>query len=359
MRLILSVFFATLLVFSFVAAQEVVPELLAAPEDPTPEDGALGVELPLELRWDVVPGALSYRYELAGYKTWLQKQTQQEKTMWEKEWIDKDIKDWVKDGRENGFLVSQSRSDSFDSSILAFFEPQHSYRWYVDTCNEGQANDDRCDDEEIQAVINAEQAHAWRVKSCRDEEGMDCGSFSAEWTFVYLPLPGTLGDPDGTGISSPLSFEWDPVIGANSYNFSIKPCPKSLEEEFEKEGEPCEIFSFTVQEPPYEDSSCILEPLTSYNPGWSVSACLDSLGSFCGPKADPHPFFIFTTEPDSLPLSFPVGPLYTPDDPATPAKNEEVIPVVSQNDALSWNTETGGRCAYGYHVVITSPEQKV
>ena len=52
---------------------------LKAPITPTPASGAPFIAFPLQLDWEDVPQAQSYRYELIGYADWLQKKPQQEK----------------------------------------------------------------------------------------------------------------------------------------------------------------------------------------------------------------------------------------------------------------------------------------
>ena len=310
---------------------------LKAPVNPSPESGAPFTSFPLILSWENVPEAQSYRYELIEYKEWLQGKTQSEKDAWIKEWTDADIRDWMEDGVQNGFLtVISQQTKNFDSSVLKFLEPWYPASWYQgDDCTTWKKKDenndeklDECTDNDVRKFIKEKQQKIWHVKSCEDTRGTTCGPWSAVWDFTYLLSPPILKTPDG---SLPVTLDWDDVAGANSYEILAGPCPSWMQETGD-------CYRITEKESRYEDDICFFTRNTYYV--WQVASCLDENSQFCGPESSQNDFTTaLLTDPLSAPTSLK-PPLHEDGSPLT----------VSWQDSLSWN---GPACGSFYQIRFT------
>lgn len=298
---------------------------LKAPKIPDPASGAPFISFPLQLDWEDVPGAQSYRYELIGYGAWLQEKTQQERDAWMKEWTDTGIEGWMEDGIQNGFLVTESQSDAPSPGVLAFLEPQHPAQWYQNPNHCDKNGDKECTDVEIRNFIKEQQKHLWHAKSCEDAGGTKCGPWGVVWDFTYLLGPAVLKTPT---VSIPITLDWDDVPGAGSYEVLAGPCPSWMQETGE-------CYRLTEKESEYKDDICFFTRNTYY--AWQVTSCLDENSTFCGPESEQNDF---TTGSSANPLSAPVS--------LKPSLNEDKsLPRVSWQDSLSWN---GPACGSFYLV---------
>ncbi len=185
--------------------------------------------------------------------------------------------------------------------------------------------------------------YLWRVKSCADDR---CGDYGEIWSFIYLLFPPSVSSfsppPGSTNVFIPVTFDWEDVIGAKSYEILAVPCPAWMAEEgcFELPVMPDEGSQHT-------DEICFFTKKTYY--GWFVRSCLDEQVSFCGPESTQSNF---ETARGAPPLLAPIlqEPLFNPDKP-----NE--IPKVSKNSQLSWNGTSS--CAYLYKVRVVREEDNV
>jgi hypothetical protein len=328
---------------------------LKAPTNPTPASGAPFISFPLQLDWEDIPEAQSYRYELMEYSDWFQKRTQQEKDAWIKEWTDAGIKDWMEDGIENGFLAALSLSNFSDSSILKFLEPWYSVAEYQKKCIENFAIDpnESCTDSQFRTFVKDQQKRSWRVKSCENAEGTKCDPWSEVWDFTYLLGPAVLKTPAANAtLSIPITLNWDDIPGANSYDLITLPCPPWGVQDPETDCYSLPISSVELILPSeYQDNECLFTRKSEYV--WGVASCLDAQASFCT-HPDDISFQYFYTSASAPPLSTPDGP--TPlepfakeDAPPTNSATPENIPSVSKNTLLRWN---GDMCAYFYRVNV-------
>ncbi len=296
---------------------------LAAPVNPEPKSGVPFISFPLQLDWEDVPGAQSYRYELIGYE---------------------------EDGEPKEFLAAQSQSGALSPNVTRFLEPQHPISWYQDECknlkNKDEDKDgklDECTDGELRTFVKQQQKRLWHVKSCEDAGGTICGPWSAVWNFAYLPGPPPIDSfspaLEETEVKLPVTLHWGKIVGAKSYLLRLPVLPAILSLLTDEEKESAGLQPYIPNELPntYTDEECLFTRNRDY--AWGVASCLDADGAFCGPFQESS----FYTDLDQPPLSAPhlTAPLF---DPAQPA------PLVSMTSLLSWN---GPFCAYLYNVKIT------
>ena len=342
MRFVFIVLILGVLVF---APQFAFAAIALPPPSPTnPENGAPAIFVPLVLDWEDVLEAQSYRYELIGYGQWLQERTQQERDAWVQEWTDQGIQQRMEDGAKNGFLVTQSQSNPFDSSIVKFLEPQHPSSWYQDECSRQKG--DTCNDVEIQGVIANQQTHEWRVRSCEQADGTLCGSFNTPtWTFTYLLSPATLVSPADrqNNLPLPITLEWEPVVGAQSYELVTLPCPPWKEEDDDCHALP--IFKNEEGELPttYTDPDCLFNRSSEYT--WGIGACFDENAALCSglQELSRSSRYLYTSvSAPALQAAQLKAPLIDANPPLDPTQST-LVPGVSKDTELVWD---GHACAY-------------
>lgn len=299
---------------------------LRAPTIPEPESGAPFISFPLQLDWEDVPEAQSYRYELIGYE---------------------------EDGGPKEFLVIQSQSDPPSPTVLKFLEPQKSASEYQKECAGLDGDPDTvCNDGEFRTFVKNKQKRLWHAQSCEDTEGTVCGPWSAVWDFTYLLGPAVLQAPSNNApnVALPVTLDWDDVPGAKSYELITVPCPPWGVQDPETDcySIPISPHNETLASE-YADTlaECLFTRKSTY--GWQVASCLDAQASFCTHSGD-FPAWSFTTgsldhdgSPLILPAPIPLGPFAKEDTPPEDPADPNNIPLVSQNDMLRWS---GSACAY-------------
>jgi hypothetical protein len=315
------------------AAAPVATVSLGAPITPKPASGAPFITFPLQLGWEGIEPAQSYRYELIGYQ---------------------------ENGTPKEFLTAQSQSDPFSPDVVEFLEPQHPSSWYQDECknlkNKDEDKDgklDECTDGELRTFIKQQQKRLWHVKSCEDTEGTTCGPWSAVWDFTYLLEPAVLNTPAANANPSiPITLDWKDVSGAKSYDLITLPCPPWGVQDPDTDCYSLPISpEETVAPSEYADNECFFTRKSEY--AWGVASCLDAQASFC---THPNDLTLqsFYTSASAPPLSTPDGPTllepYAKESiPPTAPVILENIPSVSKNTLLRWN---GDMCAYFYRVNV-------
>jgi PKD repeat protein len=300
---------------------------LGAPITPEPESGAPFISFPLQLDWEDIQHAQSYRYELIGYQ---------------------------ENEAPKEFLVIQSQSDPFSPDVVKFLEPQHPSPWYQDECNKLDGDPDtECTDGDLRTFVKQQQKHLWHVKSCEDAGGTICGPWSAVWDFTYLLGPAVLNDPAAdANLSIPITLDWEDVPGANSYDLITLPCPPWGVQDPDTDCYSLPVSpEATVAPSEYDDNECLFTRSSEY--AWGVASCLDAQASFCTHPDDLTLQFFYTTA-SAPPLSAPDGPILLEpfakeDTPPTNPAIPENIPPASKNTTLRWN---GDVCAYFYRINV-------
>ena len=126
--------------------------------------------------------------------------------------------------------------------------------------------------------INLDTKYWWRVKTCADAEGRACGVWNdGTYGFKTFPLnPPT--NPQPANDFLPVALTWTPDPGANFYQYKVAYAQKSPEETFpgciKKEGQ--QIIPATGGEPPITNQASFLLNefcLGSYQ--WRVRSCLN------------------------------------------------------------------------------------
>lgn len=288
-----------------------------------PESGAPFIDFPLQLDWENVPAAQSYRYELIEYQ---------------------------ENGGPKEFLAAQSKSDPLSPAVLGFLEPQHPITWYQELNKCDKNGDGKCTDSEVRTFIKDQQKHLWHVKSCEDAEGIKCGPWSAIWDFTYLLGPATLKIPpaNASNVSLPLALDWDDMPGAESYNLMPSPCPSWMQD---SNGD-CYSIPISPKDTTllseYKDDVCLFTKKSTYE--WKVVSCLDEKAFFCT-NPDDFSSQSFNTSISAPPILAPklLQPLVKTDAPPKTSSPAENIPSVSKTAALRWS---GDSCAYFYRVNI-------
>lgn len=195
---------------------------------------------PIQINWEDIPGALSYKYE-------------------------------IKEGSNIILENTIKPIGAAPKSILNF------------GFNEGALQ---------------EKNYSFRVKTCADQEGLNeyCGSWTDKQIFETKKLPApqnTIPENDGEMVTNNKKIEWDNVEGANYYLATL-----SLKAPLEQESEECqsqggkEILRSIIG-----SNSIFLNDLICLGTySWNVQACLDNECSQAGYVSETLEFSLI--EPD-------------------------------------------------------------
>jgi len=237
----------------------------------TPLDNLGKVIIPATLHWDDVPGAGSYKYQVASDRSFLN-------------------------------IVSEGITDGSLSEVTVDYP-----------------------------VLKLKKGYWWRVKTCADKEGKVCSggifgglgwSDKKHFKTFDLQSPTGLSPKNGEEIFTyqmPKRFSCNPVTGGKYYRFVIKYTSKSPEETSDE----CTIGKTIEKIIPDSSTVFSLNCLGEYT--WKVQACLDKdcKEAGAGKESLPHKFTLSqaTPPPGKEKGLVPCGRDY--DDPNTPWNERE------------------------------------